>query len=62
MDLKQFNDDASKNTLLKSDIPPAAKTGECMLGIDEAGRGPVLGLHRKKIFLFLFMCLLIILS
>lgn len=44
MNLSVFTEDSSRNVLLKSDIPLAAKTEECMLGIDEAGRGPVLGL------------------
>lgn len=44
----------AKNILYTSDIPQKCKDEPCMLGVDEAGRGPVLGK------LFLFCCLAII--
>lgn len=44
---EKFIDEYLKNSLVNkliiSKVPEATKTGTCILGIDEAGRGPVLG-------------------
>lgn len=39
----KFFENTSQDLLIKSKVPAICKREGCMLGIDEAGRGPVLG-------------------
>jgi len=43
MDLSELQSDNSRVLTLDSEIPPCTLTEPCCVGIDEAGRGPVLG-------------------
>jgi len=43
MDISEFNEKNTQNLKLYSDVPEICRSSPCVLGIDEAGRGPVLG-------------------
>lgn len=42
-ELDEYLQDTLRNKLFSSDVPLKCKKESCILGIDEAGRGPVLG-------------------
>lgn len=42
-EIEEYLTETLINKLFSSKIPDACKNGSCIIGIDEAGRGPVLG-------------------
>lgn len=42
-ELEEYLNKSLVNKLVESRIPESCRSGKCIIGIDEAGRGPVLG-------------------
>lgn len=45
LDLDAFLADTNRSCSVESSVPDWARDEECCMGIDEAGRGPVLGMN-----------------
>jgi ribonuclease H2 subunit A len=43
VDVQKYLGDTLRSCIVESPIPEVARLQECCMGIDEAGRGPVLG-------------------
>lgn len=44
VDVQKFQEDTLRSCSIESPVPEVTRQQECCMGIDEAGRGPVLGL------------------
>lgn len=48
VDVQKFLDDTLRTCSMESPVPEVTRQQECCMGIDEAGRGPVLGNFQIK--------------